>query len=110
MTDSFDRLPEESFSSVMPIPQARAPPPACTTRSSIGITAVSAEWTLCRYRHKAHLLRDLKGRYGSEPPQGDWAADRATLLSEAHAASPPARQPGQPALDAPILDDLLTRY
>src|ERR1022692_1140651 len=57
-----------------------------------------------------HLLRDLKGLYDFEPAKQDWAAQLATLLIDARDAAAAARQAGQPALDAAILDDLLTRY
>lgn len=57
-----------------------------------------------------HLLRDLKGLYDFEPAQQDWASQLAGLLIEARDAAAAARQAGQAALDAAILDDLLTRY
>jgi transposase len=57
-----------------------------------------------------HLLRDLKGLYDFEPARQDWAAQLASLLIEARDAAAAARQAGQSALDAAILDDLVTRY
>jgi transposase len=57
-----------------------------------------------------HLLRDLKGLYDFEPAQQEWAAQLASLLIEARDAAAAARQAQQPALDATILDDLVTRY
>jgi len=57
-----------------------------------------------------HLLRDLKGLYDFEPAKQEWAAQLASLLIEARDAAAVARQAGQPALDAAILDDLVTRY
>jgi transposase len=57
-----------------------------------------------------HLLRDLKGLYDFEPAKQDWAAQLASLLIEARDAAAAARQAGHAALDAAILDDLLTRY
>jgi hypothetical protein len=67
-------------------------------------------WALCRYRHKAHLLRDLKGLYDFEPGRQEWASQMADLLVEARDAASAARQAGQSALDAVVLDDLVTRY
>jgi transposase len=58
----------------------------------------------------AHLLRDLKDLYDFEPGRQDWAASLAALLIEARDAAAAARQAGQPALDADVLEDLLTRY
>jgi transposase len=58
----------------------------------------------------AHLLRDLKGLYDFEPGRQDWAASMACLLIEARDAAAVARQAGQPALDAGIVDSLVTRY
>ena len=58
----------------------------------------------------AHLLRDLKGLYDFEPDKHDWAVQMACLLIEARDAAPAARQAGQPALDAAVLDSLVTRY
>ncbi len=58
----------------------------------------------------AHLLRDLKGLYDFEPSQQQWAAQMAALLIEARDAAAAARAAGQSALDAAVLDDLVTRY
>ena len=57
-----------------------------------------------------HLLRDLKGLYDFEPGKQDWASQMAGLLIEARDAASAARQAGQSALDAAVLDDLVTRY
>lgn len=57
-----------------------------------------------------HLLRDLKGLYGFEPSQQEWASRMAGLLIQARDAAKAARLAGQPALDAAVLDDLVTRY
>ena len=57
-----------------------------------------------------HLLRDLKGLYDFEPSQQQWAAQMAALLIEARDAAAAARAAGQSALDAAVLDDLVTRY
>jgi transposase len=57
-----------------------------------------------------HLLRDLKGLYDFEPGQQEWASRMACLLIEARDAASAARQAGQSALDAAVLDDLVTRY
>jgi transposase len=57
-----------------------------------------------------HLLRDLKGLYDFEPSKQEWASRMAGLLIEARDAASAARQAGQSALDAAILDDLVTRY
>jgi transposase len=57
-----------------------------------------------------HLLRDLKGLYDFEPAQQAWASQMAGLLIEARDAAAAARHAGGTALDAAILDDLLTRY
>ena len=57
-----------------------------------------------------HLLRDLKGLYDFEPAQQQWASQMAALLIEARDAAGSARQAGQAALDAAVLDGLLTRY
>ena len=65
---------------------------------------------LCRYRHNAHLLRDLKSLYDFEPGQQDWAERMASLLVEARGAAAAARQAGQSALDADALENLVTRY
>jgi transposase len=58
----------------------------------------------------AHLLRDLKSLYDFEPGKQDWAVQIACLLIEARDAAAAARQAGQSALDAALLDDLVTRY
>jgi hypothetical protein len=58
----------------------------------------------------AHLLRDLKGLYGFEPQNQEWASRMADLLIEARAAAAAARLAGQPALEPAVLEDLLTRY
>jgi len=58
----------------------------------------------------AHLLRDLKSLYDFEPGKQDWAVQIARLLIEARDAAAAARQAGQSALDAALLDDLVTRY
>jgi transposase len=57
-----------------------------------------------------HLLRDLKGLYDFEPAQQQWASEMAALLIEARDAASAARAAGQSALDAAVLDDLVTRY
>jgi transposase len=57
-----------------------------------------------------HLLRDLKGLYDFEPGRQEWASRMAGLLIEARDAASAARQAGQSALDAAVLDDLVTRY
>jgi transposase len=57
-----------------------------------------------------HLLRDLKGLYDFEPAQQDWASQLAALLIEARDTAAAARLASQPALDAAILGDLVTRY
>jgi transposase len=57
-----------------------------------------------------HLLRDLKGLYDFEPGKQEWAHAMATLLIQARDAASAARQAGQAALDAAVLDDLVTRY
>jgi transposase len=57
-----------------------------------------------------HLLRDLKGLYDFEPGKQDWASRMASLLIEARDAASAARLAGQSALDAAVLDDLVTRY
>ena len=57
-----------------------------------------------------HLLRDLKGLYDFEPAQQQWAAQMAALLIQARDAAAAARLAGQSALDAAVLDDLVTRY
>src|SRR5207253_9860857 len=58
----------------------------------------------------AHLLRDLKDLYDFEPGKRDWASKMAALLIEARDAAHDARQDGKAALDAAVLDDLVTRY
>jgi transposase len=57
-----------------------------------------------------HLLRDLKGLYDFEPGKQEWASRMASLLIEARDAASAARLAGQSALDAAVLDGLLTRY
>jgi transposase len=57
-----------------------------------------------------HLLRDLKGLYDFEPAQQEWASGMADLLIEARDAAASARAAGQSALDAAVLDGLVTRY
>jgi len=57
-----------------------------------------------------HLLRDLKGLYDFEPAQQEWASQMAGLLIQARDAAAAARQAGHAALDAAVLDGLLTRY
>ena len=57
-----------------------------------------------------HLLRELKGLYDFEPARQAWASQMAGLLIEARDAAAAARHAGSTALDAAILDDLLTRY
>jgi len=57
-----------------------------------------------------HLLRDLKGLYDFEPSQQQWASQMAGLLIEARDAASAARQAGQSALDAVVLEDLVARY
>ena len=57
-----------------------------------------------------HLLRDLKGLYDFEPGKQEWASRMAGLLIEARDTASAARQAGQSALDAAVLDDLVTRY
>ncbi len=57
-----------------------------------------------------HLLRDLKGLYDFEPGKQDWASRMAGLLIEARDAASAARQAGQSALDAAVLEDLVSRY
>ena len=57
-----------------------------------------------------HLLRDLKGLYDFEPAKQEWAAKLASLLIAARDAAVAARQADQSALDAAVLDDLVTRY
>jgi transposase len=57
-----------------------------------------------------HLLRDLKGLHDFEPAKQEWAAKLASLLIAARDAAVAARQAEQSALDAAVLDDLVTRY
>jgi transposase len=57
-----------------------------------------------------HLLRDLKGLYDFEPSQQQWASQMAALLIEARDAASTARQAGQSALDAVVLENLVARY
>jgi transposase len=57
-----------------------------------------------------HLLRDLKGLYDFEPSRQDWASQMASLLIEARDAASAARHARQCALDATVLEDLVTRY
>jgi transposase len=57
-----------------------------------------------------HLLRDLKGLYDFEPGKQEWASRMAALLIEARDAASAARLAGQPALDAAVLGNLVTRY
>jgi transposase len=57
-----------------------------------------------------HLLRDLKGLYDFEPGRQEWASRMAALLIQARDAASAARQAGQSALDAAVLDDLVARY
>jgi transposase len=57
-----------------------------------------------------HLLRDLKGVYDFEPGKQEWASQMASLLIEARDAASAARLAGQSALDAAVLDGLVTRY
>ena len=57
-----------------------------------------------------HLLRDLKGLYDFEPSRQDWASQMVNLLIEARDAASAARHAGQWALDATVLEDLVTRY
>ena len=48
--------------------------------------------------------------YDFEPGKQDWAARLACLLTEARDAASAARLAGQPALNAAVLEDLVTRY
>jgi transposase len=57
-----------------------------------------------------HLLRDLKGLYDFEPAQQAWAKDMAGLLIEAKDAAATARAAGRTALEATVLERLVTRY
>ena len=57
-----------------------------------------------------HLLRDLKGLYDFEPSRQHWASQMAGLLIQARDAASTARQAGQSALDAVVLEDLVARY
>ena len=54
-----------------------------------------------------HLSQDLKGLYDYEPAQ-QWAAQMAALLVEARDAAAAGRLAGQSALDAAVLDGLVT--
>ena len=56
------------------------------------------------------LLRDLKGLHDFEPSRQQWASQMAALLIEARDAASAARQAGQSALGAAVLEDLVTRY
>jgi transposase len=58
----------------------------------------------------SHLLRDLKSLYDFEPGRQDWAVQMAALLIQARDVARDARQAGQSALDAAVLEDLVTRY
>ncbi len=58
----------------------------------------------------AHLLRDLKDLHEFERDKQDWASAAAGVLIEARDAAAAARLAGQAALDAAVLDDLVTRY
>jgi transposase len=58
----------------------------------------------------AHLLRDLKDLYDFEPGRQDWASQMAALLLEARGAARDARQAGKTALDAGVLENLVSRY
>jgi transposase len=57
-----------------------------------------------------HLLRDLRDLYEFEPGKQDRASRMAALLIEARDAAAAARRAGQAALDAAVLDGLVTRY
>jgi transposase len=57
-----------------------------------------------------HLLRDLKGLHDFEPAQQVWARQMADLLIEAKDAATTARAAGRTALEATVLQRLLTRY
>jgi transposase len=57
-----------------------------------------------------HLRRDLKGLYDFEAAQQQWASQMACLLIEARDTASAARLAGQSALDAAVLNDLVTRY
>src|SRR5258708_28697369 len=57
-----------------------------------------------------HRLRDLKGLYEFEPGKQEWASQMASLPVEARDAASAARQARQSALDAAVLDGLVTRY
>jgi transposase len=54
--------------------------------------------------------RDLKSLYDFEPGRQDWAEQMASLLVEARDAATAARQAGQAAVEAAVLEDLVTRY
>jgi transposase len=57
-----------------------------------------------------HLLRDLKGLHDFEPARQEWASGMAGLLIQARDDAGSARAAGQSALDAAVLNDLVTRY
>ncbi len=57
-----------------------------------------------------HLLRDLKALYDFEPAQQKWASGMAGLLIEARDAAGSARAARPSALDAAVLNGLVTRY
>ena len=67
-------------------------------------------WALCRYRHKAHLLRDLKDIYDFEPARQGWASAMADLLVQANGHATRAREAGKDRLDPDVLAGLLDRY
>src|ERR1017187_11019376 len=67
-------------------------------------------WALCRYRHKAHLLRDLKDIYDFEPARQGWASAMADLLVQANGHATRAREAGKGRLDPDVLAGLLDRY
>src|ERR1019366_1164692 len=67
-------------------------------------------WALCRYRHKAHLLRDLKDIYDFEPARQGWASAMADLLVQANGPATRAREAGKDRLDPDVLAGLLDRY
>jgi transposase len=58
----------------------------------------------------ARLLRDLKDLHDFEPGGQDRAWQLAALLIKARGAARDARQAGKTALDAGVLEDLVTRY
>jgi transposase len=70
-------------------------------------------WHLADAAHAwcgAHLLRDLKALHDAEPGTQEWAAKMGCLLLAARDAAAAARHAGQAALDASVLEDLVTRY